>query len=107
MKLVLLFISVLFITLPANANIVGVDDLLDAPGVYAGSQITLIGELIGDYGERSDGVWVHLNDDAHVDAPLPTAELAGMNTGIGFVSPQRYFVRPGERQAVLVSAAPS
>lgn len=78
----LLVLAILAIAAPAAA--VDLDELLDAGADHDGEKIELTGELVGDYSVRSDGVWVQLNVDAYVDAPLlETGQLAGRNTGIG------------------------
>lgn len=66
---------------------------LDAdPAAYAGQEVTIQGEIIGDYGIREDVVWVQVNDDPYVDAPLvETGELAGTNVGIGVRIPREAF----------------
>src|SRR3972149_1152296 len=55
---------------PAAAAEVTVADLLADPGAYAASEITLTGELVGDFQRRGEAVWTQLNDDAYVTAPL-------------------------------------
>jgi opacity protein-like surface antigen len=59
--------------------------LLGDPARFDGKQITVSGELIGDYGFRDDGtVWAQLNDDAYAIAPLRDGgRLNGANIGIG------------------------
>jgi len=55
-----------------------VDIINDSEG-YAGAVI-VEGELIGDYGRRSDGtVWTQLNDDPYVYAPTVLGNLGGAN----------------------------
>ncbi len=78
------------VALPAGAQeiVVTVEDLLDSPEEYSVSRVPEIvvhGELIGDFGQRPDGVvWAQLNGDAYAMAPLLAGgELAGPNLGIG------------------------
>ena len=75
---------------PAGAQevVVTVADLLESPEEYSAPQVPEIvihGELVGDFGKRSDGVvWAQLNGDAYATAPLLSGgELAGPNLGIG------------------------
>ncbi len=75
---------VLIVTAPARAQTpVTVGDLVADPEAY--SEVTVVGELVGDYGERCDGqVWAQLNGDAYATSPLlDGGELAGANVGIG------------------------
>ncbi|GMQ86478.1 MAG: hypothetical protein BMS9Abin07_2057 [Acidimicrobiia bacterium] len=75
---------------PAVAQvIVPVEDLLADPSAFNGQTITVEGELIGDYGFRSDGtMWTQLNDDSYVQAPVVDGgELTGSNVGIGVRMP--------------------
>lgn len=62
---------------------VDVAELLENPTDYVG-EITITGELIGDYGFRSDGfMWTQLNDDSYaVDPVQDGGELTGGNIGV-------------------------
>ncbi len=66
------------------ADEVSLETLLFDPAAYEG-EVTVRGELVGDYGVRSDGsVWSQLNDDPYADAPvLEGGSLQGGNIGIG------------------------
>lgn len=66
---------------------------LDAdPTIWDGQMVTITGEIIGDYGRRSEVIWVQVNDDSYVDAPLvETGRLAGSNTGVGVRIPEDLF----------------
>ena len=68
-------------------------ELLADPGGFDGSQVTVVGELVGDYGFRSDGtVWAQLNDDSYARAPLLEGGThSGSNTGIGVVGTEATF----------------
>ncbi|VAW08972.1 hypothetical protein MNBD_ACTINO01-1095, partial [hydrothermal vent metagenome] len=56
---------------PAQAVTVSVVELLEDAEVYAGQEVTVIGELIGDYGFRSDGtMWTQLNGDSYAIRPI-------------------------------------
>lgn len=91
-KLLLLGALLLVPALPAVAATVHVADLDADPRTYAGAEITIRGEIVGDYGIRSDVVWVQVNDDPYVDRPFREhAELAGGNVGIGVRIPAAVF----------------
>lgn len=62
---------------------VEVSTLLAQPDEYDQQIVTIRGEIVGDYGDRGDVVWVQVNDDPYVDQPFAEDErLAGTNTGI-------------------------
>ncbi len=83
--LALLAVAVLLLApaAPALAQ-VPVGALLSDPSLYKG-EITVQGELVGDYGYRSDGtVWTQLNDDSYAREPLlEGGRRTGGNIGIG------------------------
>lgn len=88
MRRFLIMFAVFFIVAsPAAAakdlDAVDVADLLEKPTEYVG-EITIVGELIGDYGFRSDDfMWTQLNDDSYVSDPVQDGgELTGGNIGI-------------------------
>lgn len=58
---------------------------LDAdPATWNGTEVTVTGEIIGDYSIRDDVVWFQLNDDPYAAAPLGESRiLQGGNVGIG------------------------
>jgi hypothetical protein len=67
----------------AAQDITPVAVLLTSPDDHDQRMVTIRGEIVGDYGERGDVVWVQVNDDAYVDAPLADGgRLTGTNTGI-------------------------
>jgi hypothetical protein len=78
----------LVVPAPASAEEVAVETLLSDPAAYEG-EVTVTGELVGDFGYRGDGwVWSQLNDDAYSVAPiLEGGQLRGSNTGIGIRMP--------------------
>lgn len=83
---------------PAEPMHVSVDALLSDPEAY--TAVVVRGELVGDFGERSDGtVWTQLNDDPYVETPIPGGgSPAGSNVGIGVRIPAELwpgFDRPG------------
>ena len=82
----LLFFAALLIGPPAMAaESVSATMLLQSPQEFDGQQVTVVGELIGDYGYRDDGtVWTQLNDDPYAFNPLRDGgRLLGGNVGIG------------------------
>lgn len=70
---------------PAEVDEVTVSALLADPEAYTGGPVVVVGELVGDFGRRSDGtVWTQLNGDPYAEAPLRAGGgLAGSNVGIG------------------------
>jgi len=96
--------------LAATATVSGAQ-LIANPAAFDGKQVTISGELIGDYGFRDDGtVWAQLNDDAYALSPLRAGgSLRGANTGIGIHADKAFFVSldpPGRYNRVgpIVSA---
>ncbi len=86
--------AVLVALAPAAAvaqETVSVDALLADPGDYEGKTIVLQGELIGDYGFRSDGsMWAQLNDDSYAYEPVVDGgPLTGPNQGVGVRMPEQ------------------
>ena len=64
---------------------VPVADLLERGADLAGRRVTVVGELIGDYGIRSEGsTWAQLNDDSYAVEPLVDGgPRTGSNVGVG------------------------
>lgn len=60
-----------------------VAEIIADPGAYAGKQVTVVGELIGDYGERRSGaLWTQLNEDSYAFDPVALGgPLTGPNIG--------------------------
>jgi hypothetical protein len=58
---------------------------LDAdPASWDGADVSVTGEIIGDYSIRDDVVWFQLNDDPYASTPLGESQtLQGGNVGIG------------------------
>lgn len=80
----------MLVAAPAAAN--ELDDLLADAAANDGTEVVLTGELVGDFSPRSEGIWVQLNVDGYVDAPLlETGKLAGTNNGIGAFLPTELF----------------
>lgn len=88
---VVLMGSVIFLA-PAPvmaAEEVTVDDILEVSAELAGREVTVMGELVGDYGFRDDGwMWTQLNGDLYAFEPiLEGGTPVGGNTGIGIRMP--------------------
>jgi hypothetical protein len=82
-RLAVLVTVALGIAVPAGAAELQMADLLAAPESFAGVEITVRGELVGDFMRRGDVVWVQLNGDAYATEPLHAGGgLAGTNQGI-------------------------
>jgi len=73
------------LTGPAQAVTVSVVELLEDAEAFAGQEVTVVGELIGDYGFRRDGtMWTQLNGDSYSIRPVVDGgPLRGSNVGIG------------------------
>lgn len=71
------------------ADAVSVEEILEDPSGLAG-EVTVRGELVGDYGFRNDGwVWSQLNGDSYASDPiLEGGALTGGNIGIGVRVPE-------------------
>ncbi len=85
-RLLLLLVCMVAVAGPAGAQTVTpVDELTGAGSLYDGREVTVVGELVGDFGVRNNGtVWAQLNDDSYVDGPLRETGTHGEgNTGIG------------------------
>ena len=90
------FAGFVMISPSAAATEVGVADLMTAPEVFDGEEITLTGELVGDFQRRGEAVWVQLNDDPYVTAPLHDGGApAGGNLGVAVRFPTRVFEAAG------------
>jgi len=71
---------------------VSVSDLLANPEAWKQQRVAVIGELVGDYSKRADGVWVQLNDDPYASSPVGAGGAPeGTNTGIGARIPAEVF----------------
>ncbi len=94
MRRLTLAVVLVLIALPVSAQeIVSVTSLLVEPAVYDNTEVTVLGELVGDFSRRGDEVWLQLNDDEYVDAPLgdPGTKPNGTNSGIGVRVPASLF----------------
>ena len=98
-----LTVVLLVIALPAfgqesptttEAGVPNVDaaDLLAEMDLWDEQRISVTGELVGDYSQRSSGVWVQINDDAFVRAPVGAGGTpTSGNTGLGALVPTEAF----------------
>jgi hypothetical protein len=91
--LVALTVAWVFAPPPVAAQeppVLSVDDLLAEAAGYDGEQITVEGELVGDYGFRNDGfMWTQLNDDSYARAAIVDGgPRTGSNVGIGIRMPE-------------------
>lgn len=91
---VLSFITALLFLLSATpvalaGQVVPVSDLVEGGNRFSGSEITVEGELVGDYGFRHDGyMWTQLNDDSYSrDALVDGGPRSGSNVGVGIRMP--------------------
>jgi len=86
------FLATLFLLLPAPASAaeeVSVPEVLELGAELAGEEVTVEGELVGDYGVRDDGsMWTQLNGDAYAHRPIREGNLpVGANVGIALRMP--------------------
>jgi hypothetical protein len=83
----LFFLTLLMVPVtPAlAAEELSVAELLAESPNLSGREVTVEGELVGDYGFRDDGwMWTQLNGDVYVGNPIREGgEAAGSNVGVG------------------------
>ena len=73
------------------AGMVSVGQLDEEPERWDGRIVTIRGEVVGDYSIRPRHIWIQVNDDPYVDAPLVDGgPLEGGNVGIGVRMPPSY-----------------
>ncbi|MEX2134606.1 MAG: hypothetical protein WEB67_10730 [Acidimicrobiia bacterium] len=87
---VLFTMATIVLALPASAaQEVSVSDLIENGQEFADEEVVVSGELVGDYGFRSDGwMWTQLNSDAYSSNPLrESGSPEGGNVGIGVRMP--------------------
>lgn len=81
-----LVLGALALALPAEAaEEVTVSELIALSPEMSGRQVSVEGELVGDYGYRDDGtMWTQLNGGVYVNEPIREGgEPAGGNLGVG------------------------
>jgi len=99
-RLTALALALLGLALPAAAQeVTEISTLLSLPDEYNQQIVTIRGEIVGDYGDRGEVVWVQVNDDPYVDQPFAEfGRLGGTNTGVSVRLSQPIpveFGRPG------------
>jgi len=74
---------------PVLAVSVSAAELVADGESFSGLEVTVIGELVGDYGFRNDGsMWTQLNGDSYAIRPIvEEGPLRGSNVGIGIRMP--------------------
>ena len=95
----------LLVPKPALAVEVTVSDLVADGAAFMNMEVTVLGELVGDYGHRRDGfTWTQLNGDGYAHAPIADGgPLVGSNVGIGIRMPTELaegLDRPGRYRTV-------
>lgn len=86
------FLATVFLFIPDPAYAaeeVSVIEILELGAELAGEEVTVEGELVGDYGFRDNGwMWTQLNGDAYVYRPIREGGPAlGANVGIAIRVP--------------------
>jgi hypothetical protein len=76
---------VVAVAVPAVAQTTTVEAIIVGSEQFDGMQISVEGELVGDYGHRSDGSsWSQLDGGTYATEPLlEGGERTGLNSGIG------------------------
>ncbi len=92
MKTLTIAIALTWLALPAAATEVSIAELDAESAAWNGLEVTVEGEIIGDYSDRGDHLWVQVNDDDYVRDPLiETGRLSGGNVGMGVRLPTQIF----------------
>ena len=91
---VVVLVMALMLLLPGTAlaqdgELVPASDLLEEGALFDNVEITVEGELVGDYGFRGDGfMWTQLNGDSYArNALVDGGPRTGANVGIGVRMP--------------------
>jgi hypothetical protein len=89
---VLIFMSLLALprtALARGSELVPVSQLMDDGARFDNTEVTVEGELVGDYGFRDDGfMWTQINDDSYArDALVDGGPRTGANVGVGVRMP--------------------
>jgi hypothetical protein len=83
----IVLLLVMMMSPAAAAEEVSISDLVTDSSAYdvdTVGEITIEGELVGDFQRRGEWVWVQVNGDAYAEqALLDGADLAGSNIGVG------------------------
>lgn len=88
-SLCVLLVTVACVGFPALASAADVSStaLVEEPAVWDGRVVMFTGEAVGEAMVRGDETWLHLNDDAYVDAPIPAGgRPQGYNSGMAVVA---------------------
>lgn len=86
LRIALITAAFLLVPVPVlAAQETSVSEVIEEAAELGGEEISVRGELVGDYGNRDDGwTWTQLNGDGYVDSPLRDGGIPqGSNTGIG------------------------
>ena len=83
-----ILIAAAFLLMPISAvgaTEIPVSEVIEMAAELAGDELTVEGELVGDYGNRNDGsTWSQLNGDVYVEEPIAEGGTPiGANIGIG------------------------
>jgi hypothetical protein len=89
---VLIFMPLLALprtALARGSELVPVSQLMDDGARFDNTEVTVEGELVGDYGFRDDGfMWTQINDDSYArDALVDGGPRTGANVGVGVRMP--------------------
>lgn len=92
MRVLVAMVWMIAFALPAAATEVSAGELDAAPDGWNGLEVTVVGEVVGDYSVRKEWVWVQLNDDPYVSEPLSeSGRLQGANVSVGVRLPSDLF----------------
>lgn len=88
MRQLLWLVTLVLVVFPATVALAAeeltVAEMVAQSPELSGTEVSVEGELVGDYGFRDDGMWTQLNDDPYVDNPIRDGgSPAGGNVGIG------------------------
>jgi hypothetical protein len=79
---VLAWPPVLAHALTSEAPVVTSGELVESPKEFDGTEITFVGEAVGESMRRGDMAWLHLNDDAYMERNVEEgASLGGVQLG--------------------------
>ncbi len=92
-KVITVFMTMALAAGPAfPAGATEIAEILSNPDEWAGRDIEVTGELIGDFGRHSGAFWLQMNDGPYANNPLlETGLLLGSNVGITLRVPPELF----------------
>lgn len=68
--------------LTSEAPTVTSGELVESPKEFDGTEVTFVGEAVGESMRRGEMAWLHLNDDAYMERNVEEgASLGGYNSG--------------------------